>query len=53
MRHLCQSDTNALHYHFGSREALVGALMERRIRMLDAMRAQRLDAWEAAGLSWE
>lgn len=44
-----QSNTNALHYHFGTREALIGALMERRIRALDAMRRERLDAWEAAG----
>lgn len=44
-----QSNSYALHYHFGSREALIGALMERRIRTLDAMRARRLDAWAAAG----
>lgn len=44
-----QSNTNALHYHFGTREALIGALMERRIRALDAMRGHRLDEWEAAG----
>lgn len=40
-----QSNPSALHYHFGSREALIGALMERRIRALGATRGRRFDEW--------
>jgi AcrR family transcriptional regulator len=44
-----RSNSYALHYHFGTREALIGAVLERRIRVLDAMRARRLDEREASG----
>ena len=44
-----QSNLSAAHYHFGSRDALVGALLARRIRAINAIRHQRLDALEAAG----
>jgi AcrR family transcriptional regulator len=38
----------AVHYHFGSREALVEAILERRMAPVMARRAARLDALEAA-----
>jgi AcrR family transcriptional regulator len=38
----------AVHYHFGSREALVEAILERRMAPVMARRAVRLDALEAA-----
>lgn len=44
-----QSNLSAAHYHFGTREALVGALIGRRIRTINELRHQRLDALEAAG----
>ncbi len=44
-----QSNLSAAHYHFGSREALVGALVERRIRVINALRHKRLDQLVAAG----
>lgn len=44
-----QSNLSAAHYHFGSREALVGALIARRIRVINTIRHQRLDALVAAG----
>jgi AcrR family transcriptional regulator len=37
----------AVHYHFGSREALVEAVLERRMSAVMARRAARLDALEA------
>ena len=43
-----QSNLSAAHYHFGSREAMVGALLARRIRAINVIRHQRLDALEAA-----
>jgi AcrR family transcriptional regulator len=43
-----QSNPSALHYHFGSREALIGALMERRIRALGVTRGRRFDEWLAS-----
>lgn len=39
----------ALHYHFGSKENLVRAVVERRVGPLNAARLARLDALEAAG----
>jgi AcrR family transcriptional regulator len=44
-----QSNLSAAHYHFGSREALIGALMVRRIRVINAIRHRRLDALVASG----
>ena len=44
-----QSNLSAAHYHFGSRDALMGALLARRIRAINAVRHQRLDALEAQG----
>jgi len=44
-----QSNLSAAHYHFGSREALVGALVERRIRVINRLRHQRLDELVACG----
>lgn len=44
-----QSNLSAAHYHFGSREAMVGALMARRIRYINVIRHRHLDALEAAG----
>ena len=46
-----QSNLSAAHYHFGSREALVAALLTRRLRTINAIRHKRLDALEAAGLN--
>ena len=36
----------AVHYHFGSKEALLGAVIERRARPVNAARTARLDALE-------
>lgn len=44
-----QSNLSAAHYHFGSREALIGMLLARRIRTINALRHQRLDALLARG----
>jgi len=41
----------ALHYHFGSKQGLVEALLERRMPALMARRAELLDALEAADAS--
>jgi AcrR family transcriptional regulator len=38
-----QGNLSAAHYHFGSRDALIRALVERRLRTLDALRHARLD----------
>src|SRR5262245_16503793 len=38
----------AVHYHFGSREALVEAVLERRMAQVMARRAARVEALEAA-----
>ncbi len=43
-----QSNLSAAHYHFGSREALIGMLLARRIRTINALRHQRLDALMAS-----
>lgn len=44
-----QSNLSAAHYHFGSREALTGALLGRRIREINVIRHQRMDELEASG----
>jgi AcrR family transcriptional regulator len=44
-----QGNLSAAHYHFGSREGLIRAVVERRMRTIDAVRHRRLDALEAAG----
>jgi AcrR family transcriptional regulator len=44
-----QGNLSAAHYHFGSRDALIRTLVERRLRTLDAMRHARLDRLVAAG----
>lgn len=44
-----QSNLSAAHYHFGSREALMGALLARRIRAINVVRNQRMDELEASG----
>jgi AcrR family transcriptional regulator len=44
-----QGNLSAAHYHFGSRDALIRALVERRLRTLDAMRHARLDRVVATG----
>ena len=36
-----QNNLSAAHYHFGSRQALMGALLARRIRAINAVRHQR------------
>lgn len=42
-----QSNLSAAHYHFGSREGLIAALMTRRLHAINQLRNQRLDALEA------
>ena len=44
-----QGNLSAAHYHFGSRDALIRTLVERRLRPLDAMRHRRLDRLVDAG----
>jgi AcrR family transcriptional regulator len=44
-----QSNLSAAHYHFGSREALIGALMARRIREINIVRHSYLDELESSG----
>lgn len=44
-----QSNLSAAHYHFGSRESLIGTLLARRVRAINVLRHQRLDALVAAG----
>ena len=39
----------AIHYHFGSKEALIGAFFARRIQPINDARLERLDALEASG----
>lgn len=44
-----QGNLSAAHYHFGSREALIGRLLTRRVRAINVIRHQRLDALVASG----
>jgi len=44
-----QRNPSAAHYHFGSRDALVGAVVTRRIALINATRHAALDALEAEG----
>ncbi|MCW5641616.1 MAG: TetR family transcriptional regulator [Rhodoferax sp.] len=44
-----QNNLSAAHYHFGSREALIGSLLARRIRTINVIRHQRMDELEATG----
>ena len=39
-----QRNPSAVHYHFGSREGLLNAIIERHSAVVDAERARRLDA---------
>lgn len=48
-----QGNLSAAHYHFGSREGLIRAVVERRMRTIDAIRHRRLDAIEASGRAGE
>lgn len=42
-----QSNLSAAHYHFGSREALVAAVIDRRLRAVNILRDKNLDQLEA------
>lgn len=44
-----QRNASALHYHFGSREGLITAIFEKRMRYLDARRMEYLDQVVAEG----
>ena len=44
-----QSNLSAAHYHFGSREALIGAMLARRLRAINAIRHKRLDELMSTG----
>ncbi|MDR3498821.1 MAG: TetR family transcriptional regulator [Parvibaculum sp.] len=44
-----QRNESALHYHFGSKAALVEAIMQYRVKMIDARRIANLDALEREG----
>jgi AcrR family transcriptional regulator len=44
-----QNNLSAAHYHFGSRKALIGAMLTRRIRVINAIRHKRLDELVACG----
>ncbi|MEI7443873.1 MAG: helix-turn-helix domain-containing protein [Burkholderiales bacterium] len=44
-----QGNLSAAHYHFGSRDGLVRAVLARRLRVLDAARHRGFDAIEADG----
>jgi AcrR family transcriptional regulator len=46
-----QRNLSAAQYHFGSREALVGLVITRRIWQINERRHARIDALEAAGLA--
>lgn len=53
LRHITQAaeqrNESALHYHFGSREALIEAIFEWRMAAIDAERNAMLDDLEASG----
>jgi AcrR family transcriptional regulator len=44
-----QGNLSAAHYHFGSREALITAVIERRLRIINVLRHQRLDELVESG----
>lgn len=44
-----QRNTSAIHYHFGSKAALIEAIFELRMRELNARRVRLLDRMEAEG----
>jgi len=44
-----QKNRSALHYHFGSREALVSHLLNRRLHQINRIRNEYLDALEQRG----
>lgn len=44
-----QRNNSAVHYHFGSRDALIEAVIEARMTVLEARRLELLAAYEAAG----
>ncbi len=46
-----QANLSAAHYHFGSRDALVAALVERRMRTINALRHRRLDELATSGMA--
>lgn len=46
-----QKNNSALHYHFGSKEALVDAILRYRMREVDALRNDYLDGCEIEGRS--
>lgn len=46
-----QSNLSAAHYHFGSREGLIGELLARRIRAINLIRHRKLDDLEREGLA--
>ncbi len=43
----------AIHYHFGSKDALIKAVLERRLSPINQERLERLDALETAGVPSE
>ena len=44
-----QHNASAARYHFGTKDALIVAVVERRMQVINASRNRRLDALEAAG----
>jgi AcrR family transcriptional regulator len=48
-----QRNESALHYHFGSKPALVDAIMQYRVKAIDARRMEALDALQGEGREGE
>ncbi|UTW59412.1 TetR/AcrR family transcriptional regulator [Kordiimonas sp. SCSIO 12603] len=46
-----QKNSGAIHYHFGSKEAILSAILEKRMAVLDAERQEKLRAVDAEALS--
>ena len=46
-----QKNSGAIHYHFGSKEAILSAILEKRMAVLDAERQEALKAVDAEALS--
>lgn len=44
-----QRNESALHYHFGSKQRLIDAILGQRVKVIDARRVERIDALMAAG----